>query len=90
MFLANVRLDWKVIASYKHSSLFCLVISDERKKFYNNDTSGLYYKPITIINDDSSIVNKLETLLIDDARVIIYDRHMFIVQATGVDAINPF
>ncbi len=31
MFLANVRLDWKVIASYKHSSLFCLVISDEKK-----------------------------------------------------------
>ncbi len=36
-----------------------------------------------IINDDSSVVNKLETSLIDDARVIIYDHHMFIVQATG-------
>ncbi len=35
---ANVRLDWKVIASYKHSSLFGLVISDEGKKFYNIDT----------------------------------------------------
>ena len=34
---ANVRLDWKVIASYKHSSLFDLVISDEGKKFYNID-----------------------------------------------------
>ncbi len=44
--------------------------------------SGLYYKPITIKNDDSSIVNKLETSLTDDARVIIYDHHMFIVQAT--------
>ncbi len=43
---------------------------------------GLYYKPITIVNDDSSIVNKLETSLIDNARVIIYDRHMFIVLAT--------
>jgi hypothetical protein len=43
---------------------------------------GLYYKPITIINDDSSVINKLETSLIDDARVIIYDHHMFIVQAT--------
>ncbi len=42
---------------------------------------GLYYKPITIVNDYSSIVNKLQTSLIDDARVIIYDRHMFIVQA---------
>ncbi len=43
---------------------------------------GLYNKPITIVNEDSSVVNKLETSLIDDARVIIYDRHMFIVQAT--------
>jgi hypothetical protein len=30
---ANVRLDWKVIGSYKHSSLFGLVISDEGKSF---------------------------------------------------------
>ncbi len=45
---------------------------------------GLYYKPIMIINDDSAVVNKLETSLTDAARVIIYDRHMFIVQATGV------
>ncbi len=35
--LANVRLDRKVIASYKHSSLFGLVISDEGKKFDNID-----------------------------------------------------
>jgi hypothetical protein len=28
-------------------------------------------------------VNKLETSLIDDARVVIYDRHMFIVRATA-------
>ncbi len=45
-------------------------------------SSGWYYKPITIVNDDSSIINKLETSLIDDARVIIYDCHMFIVQST--------
>jgi hypothetical protein len=31
--LGNVRLDWKVIARYKHSSLFGLVVSDEGKKF---------------------------------------------------------
>ncbi len=35
VFLANVRLDWKVIASYKHSSLFGLIDSDKGKKFYN-------------------------------------------------------
>ena len=37
---ANVRLDWKVIAKYKHSSLFGLVVSNEEKKFYNIDTRG--------------------------------------------------
>ena len=37
-----------------------------------------------IINDESCIINKLETSLIDDARVVIYDRHMFRVQVTGV------
>jgi hypothetical protein len=46
-------------------------------------TSGLYYKPMTIVNEDSRVVNELKTSLTDDARVIIYDRHMFIVQATG-------
>ena len=30
---ANVRLDWKVIARYKHSSLFGLAISNEEKSF---------------------------------------------------------
>jgi hypothetical protein len=38
---------------------------------------------MTIINDDSRVVNKLETSLTDDARVVIYDCHMFIVQATS-------
>ncbi len=35
---ANVSLDWKVIARYKHSSLFGLVFCNEEKKFYNIDT----------------------------------------------------
>ncbi len=34
------------------------------------------------VNDDFRAFNKLETSLTDDARVVIYDRHMFIVQAT--------
>ncbi len=37
-----------------------------------------------IVNYASSVVNKLEALLTDDARVVIYDRHVFIVQATGL------
>ncbi len=36
-----------------------------------------------IVNDDSRVVNKLEASLTDDARVVIYDRHMFIVLAIG-------
>ena len=37
---------------------------------------------MTIVNDDARVINKLEASLIDGARVVIYDRHMFIVQAT--------
>jgi hypothetical protein len=37
---------------------------------------------MTIINEDSRVINKPETSLTDDARVIIYDCHIFIVQAT--------
>jgi len=39
---------------------------------------------MTIVNDDSRVINKLEASLTDDARVVIYDHHMFIVQATGI------
>ncbi len=45
-------------------------------------TSGLYYKHRTIVNYASSVVNKLEALLTDNTRVIIYDLHVFMVQAT--------
>ena len=44
----------------------------------------LYYKHITIVNYNSIIVNKFGASLTDDAIVVIYDRHMFIVQATRV------
>jgi hypothetical protein len=54
------------------------------------ETSGLYYKPMTIINNDSRVVNKLETSLTDDARVVIYGCHMFIVQATRVNVMPKF
>ncbi len=51
--------------------------------------SGLYYKPMTIINDDSRVINKLEASLSDDGRVVIYNRQMFIVQATGCMGFPP-
>jgi hypothetical protein len=46
--------------------------------------SGQYYKHVTIVNYASSGVNKLRASFNDDARVVIYNLHMFIVQATGV------
>ncbi len=54
------------------------------------DTRGLYYKPMTIVNDDFRVVNKLEVPHTDDARVIIYNRHMFIVQATAASTIKNY
>jgi hypothetical protein len=45
-------------------------------------TSGLCYKHVTIINDDSIVVSDRSFKLIDDPRVVIYDRHRFIIQAT--------
>ncbi len=55
--------------------------------FYNRtvyENCGLYYKHVMIINDGSKVIIKLETSLTEDARVIIYDCHMFIVQATCI------
>ncbi len=43
---------------------------------------------MTIVNDNSRVVNKLEASLTDDARVIIYDCHMFIVEATGLISVS--
>jgi hypothetical protein len=51
--------------------------------------SGLYYKPIMIVNDDSKVINKLETSLTDDAGVVIYNHNMFIVQTTGLSFKGP-
>ncbi len=37
---------------------------------------------MTIVNDDFSSVSKWSSKLIEDARVIIYDRNVFILKAT--------
>ncbi len=44
-------------------------------------TSGLYYKHIMIVNDDSSVINKWWVSLTDDITVVILDRNMFIILA---------
>ncbi len=81
-FKAGAYLSRAQIAWFKHLSSFSHTISDKEKVLYI-DTSGLYYKHIRILNYDSSMVNKFGASLTDDARVVIYDRHMFIVQATS-------
>jgi hypothetical protein len=62
VFPPNVRLDWKVIARYKHSSLFGLIDSDEEKKLYDIDTWCQSYKQcffsLTLMRQQ----NKLERL----------------------------
>jgi hypothetical protein len=50
-------------------------------------TCGLYYRPKAIVNDDSRVINKLETSLTGDTRVVIYNHHMFIVYAIQLNAI---
>jgi hypothetical protein len=47
-------------------------------------TYGLYYKHTTIVNYAYTVIDKLDALLTDNARVIIYNRHVFIVQATEI------
>ncbi len=66
-------------------------ISEKDKQNLSNSNNfgsrmfcGFYYKHVTIVNDDSSVINKWSFKLIDDPRVVTYDRHKFIIQATEV------
>jgi hypothetical protein len=72
------------------SSLFQECVRVEGIKDYGPDTRGMNYKPMTIVNDDSRVVNKLDAPHTDAARVIIYNRHMFIVQATAASTIKNY
>jgi len=49
-----------------------------RKKFYMIDSSGLYFKHITVVRLWSTAAS-----LIDDAKVVIYDCNVFIIEATS-------
>jgi hypothetical protein len=63
-------------------------VSDSR--LLQDQCRGLYYKLFTTLNDDSRVVSKLEASLTDYAGVVIYDCHMFIVQATDACIIKLF
>jgi hypothetical protein len=58
-------------------------VNYSKNVYWRNQTSGLYYKHITIVNYDSIVVKKFEASFTDDTRFVIYDRHMFIKQATS-------
>ncbi len=49
-------------------------------------TCGLFYKHVTIVNDNSSVISKYSFKLSDDPRVVIYDGHRFIIQVIDYSA----
>jgi nanoRNase/pAp phosphatase (c-di-AMP/oligoRNAs hydrolase) len=52
----------------------------------------MYYKHVMIVNYASGGINKLKSSLNDDAKVVIYDHHMFIVQIYNIspDSLRTF
>ncbi len=64
-------------------SLTGFIRSDMDKLAREKYCTGQYYKHVMIINDNSISLNKRSFKLIDDARVIIYDRNRFIIQSAA-------
>ncbi len=50
-----------MIASYEHSSLFGLVVSNEGKKFYDIDTWANVIKLFTTVSDEEIKFDKIDT-----------------------------
>ncbi len=66
-----------------HDKKTLLVQQIEHFWCQNSFHGAFYYKHVTIVNDDPSVVSNQSFKLIDDPRVVIYDCHRFIIQATG-------
>ena len=79
--------SFKILATARFNK--CKQLFEYQHLLLLRDISGLYYKPMMIVNDNSRVVNKLEASLTEGDRVVIYDCHMFIVQATGGQSSNP-
>ncbi len=69
---------------FQSCPLLVIVRSQQRVLLHCWKSCGLYYKHVMIVNYASSSINKLRASLIDDSRVVIYDRHMFKEQATAL------
>ncbi len=76
-------INQKISSSTGKDQKILLNLAKLWEKRWLTVSCGLYYKPMMIINDDARIINKLDASLTDDSRVVIYDHHMFIVQATA-------
>ncbi len=74
----NDKISWSAFPCY---SLYTIIL-------FVGKGSGLYYKHIIIVNYVFSTVNKFGASLTDDFRVVIYNRHIFRVQETGVNILN--
>jgi hypothetical protein len=79
--IATVSTMTPRIIALKKTTLSILTLKIITHSQYNSNSvirmsqispfSGLYYKPLMIVNDDFRVANKLETSLTEDARVFI-------------------
>ncbi len=72
---ASLNDDARVVIYDRHM----FIVQATESMDNDREVSGLYYKHIIIVNDDSSVIIKWSSKLIDAARGVIYDHHMFIV-----------
>ncbi len=82
-------IAWKYVVRTNALAYLPWVSVAKEKKFCKIGSCGLYYKHLTIVNNDSSVISKWNFKLIDNPRVVIYDHHRFIIQATGYSLLKP-
>jgi len=84
---AIIRLGWRGLPGTKSLAYFTSSDTNERKVIKH---WHCIIVACMIVNYDSSIINKYGASLTDDARVVIYNNQLFIVQATSVSAMKHF
>jgi hypothetical protein len=72
---ADIRQGWKLLTVPNGLAYYDIAIITTAKKFCGTGPCGLYYKHITIVNDDSRVVSKRcsklwITIVNDDSRVV--------------------
>ncbi len=71
----NLKEGWQFEDGIEKKMTIILITTKHSERIAKQlgQTSGLYHKTMTIVNDNSGVITKLET----------YNRHRFIVQATA-------